>query len=103
MPRKAATKTPSLEETIHNLRVQVFNNACRSLTVARAVLEEATALDPRTQEISEAVTILRRAVVDNGLELIRPLVSQLKVPGVTAEKVSRRRVPNGETVQPAAS
>jgi len=101
MPRKGTRRLKPVEdlpstpsEAIARARVFVFRQAVEALAIAKAVTEEATTDDPRRQEISEALKVLRQAVTDTGLEILRPIVTELKRPIAGAEAPASEVVSN---------
>lgn len=88
-----AKRKPTAAESLAQARLYVFRSACEALTIAKAVSEEAQTHDSRRPEISEALTLLRKAVTDNGLALLRPMIEQLKRNAPAAVEQEKEETP----------
>lgn len=69
-------------QALTQLRVHIYNQALQTLAIVRTLLEEAPTAHPDRMEMSEASRIVREALVEAGLDLIRPIVAELKRAGL---------------------
>jgi hypothetical protein len=81
-PVQQAEITP--QQAIAQLRVRIFNEAASTLAVIRSLNEEAPTNHPARGEINEALKLVREALVQSGLEIIRPIVAQLRATDLPA-------------------
>ncbi len=66
------------EQALAKIRWAVFNRAAEALQVAKLISEEAPTSSPHRAEISDAITLLRQAITQAGLELLRPVIERIK-------------------------
>lgn len=83
--RRKTTPTPapaySPEQIMAHLRKTAFEQALATLRILKTLSEETSNLDPRRLEISDGLRVVRRALTDTGLDLVRPVIDQLKTLG----------------------
>lgn len=66
------------EHAMQQLRIHIYNQALQTLSIVRTLSDEAPTAHAARQEISDAMKVVRDALVEAGLDLIRPIVSELK-------------------------
>lgn len=66
------------EQELARLRVAIYNASLQSLGVAKTISEEARTDHPLRLEITESLRLLKDAVAETGLDVIRPICAQIR-------------------------
>lgn len=66
------------EQSLHQLRARVFSAAHETLTIVKALDEATSCMHPSKPELNEALKVVQDAYISAGLELVRPIVANLK-------------------------
>jgi hypothetical protein len=67
------------EAALHQLRAMLFQRAAETLTILAAIRERCSVMDPLSAEINEGLELVGKAYVETGLQLVRPVLEQLRV------------------------
>lgn len=73
------------EHALQQLRIHVFNQAIQTLSIVKTLNEEASTMHPNRDEINEALKVVRKALIEAGLDILRPIVVALKRVDVPAD------------------
>lgn len=83
-PTETSQISPS--EVLAGLRIQIFNQALQTLAIVKTLNEESSTMHPARAEINEALKVVREALITAGLDLVRPIMRELKKLSATTEK-----------------